>query len=125
MHPDFLSGAIKAGSEVGDVQKSLQVLHLLIQHTILRGDKRRGPWLQVLAVTISTGTPFPLITSDFTHLLLADDKFARAKAVFDAFRRELIEQAETVDRRNKKREGQGRWTCNHFNPANTEPSISV
>ena len=103
MHPDFLSGAIKAGSEVGDVQKSLQVL----------------------AVTISTGTPFPLITSDFTHLLLADDKFARAKAVFDAFRRELIEQAETVDRRNEKREGQGRWTCNHFNPANTEPSISV
>ena len=105
MHPDFMSGAIKPGSEVGDVQKSLGVL----------------------AVTISTGTPFPLITSDFTHLLLrgGSPESTAAKQVFGQFQTELIAQAAVIEQRNVDRRSKGQWTCNHFNPANTEPSISV
>ena len=102
-NPDFIAGAIRPGLEVADVQKSLMVL----------------------AVTISTGTPFPLITSDFTHLLDGPGRLAenivKTTAVFKNFQDDLIKLSEEIDERNKARV----WTCNFFNPAKMETSISV
>jgi len=96
---EFTSGAIRPGRERGDVQKSMMAA----------------------AIAISTGLTQPLITNDFTHLLLRDDHFEVTKECFDTFRREMSALGDRINERNKGRE----WVCNHYNPHNTESSISI
>eukprot|EP01062_Namystynia_karyoxenos_P069311 TRINITY_DN64828_c0_g1_i1.p1 TRINITY_DN64828_c0_g1~~TRINITY_DN64828_c0_g1_i1.p1 ORF type:complete len:647 (+),score=177.62 TRINITY_DN64828_c0_g1_i1:62-1942(+) len=96
LSPEYAGAKIRPGTEVSDVQASMQTLN----------------------IALSTAVPMPMLLSNVDHLLLDNE----ARRVWSKFRSKMTELADQIDERNKAR---GVYTCNSFNPRQVLISVSV
>lgn len=68
-----------------------------------------------------TGVRNPALLSDFTHVLLKDDKYKSNVQIFESFQNELKQLSQEIDQRNKTR----RTAFNCVNPRVLECSVSI
>jgi hypothetical protein len=98
LDPAFLTSKIRAGSQMSDIQATVQVLDLCAL----------------------TGLEQPALIGDYTHLSLEQNK-ERAIAVFNRYQQVLIQLSADIEKRNKKRE----QPFQTFNPTLLSVSVST
>ncbi len=98
LDPAFITCKIRAGSQMSDIQATVQVLNL----------------------TALTGLEQPMLIGDYTHLFLEQDK-ERVTTAFERYQRALIKLSHDIDERNKERE----QPFETFNPALLNVSVST
>jgi Lipoxygenase len=81
LDPAFLASKIRAGSQMSDIQATVQVLNLCAL----------------------TGLEQPPLIGDYTHLFLEKDK-EHVIAAFERYQQALIQLSADIDKRNKRRE---------------------
>ena len=97
--PTFVSGKLRAGKEVADVQASFQGVN----------------------IALATANKQPKLINDFKHLLLNDTHLADTSEIFDTFQAKLVQLAAAIDSKNEAR----RFPCNSFNPRTMVSSVSI
>ncbi len=95
LDPTFMSTKIRPGTEVADVQASVQALGIIGL----------------------TGLRMPKLLNDFSHVCLDDP----GREAFATFQTQLHALAAQIDRDNQRR----RWPCNTFNPRFLETGVSI
>jgi len=98
LDPAFLTCKIRAGSQMSDVQATVQVLNLCAL----------------------TGLEQPPLIGDYTHLFLEQNK-APVMAAFERYQRALIQLSADIHERNKRRE----QPFQTFNPTLLNVSVST
>jgi hypothetical protein len=98
LDPAFLTCKIRAGSQMSDIQATVQVLNLCAL----------------------TGLEQPPLIGDYTHLFLEQNK-ARVIAAFERYQKALIQLSADIDKRNKQRE----QPFQTFNPSLLDVSVST
>jgi hypothetical protein len=98
LDPAFISCKIRSGSQMADIQATVQVLNL----------------------TALTALKQPPLIGDYTHLFLEEHK-ERAIAAFERFQQALIKLSHDIDERNKHRE----QPFQTFNPMVLTTSVST
>jgi len=98
LDPAFLTCKIRSGSQMSDIQATVQVLNLCAL----------------------TGLEQPRLIGDYTHLFLEQNK-ADVIAAFERYQQALIELSADIDRRNKQRE----QPFQTFNPTLLSVSVST
>jgi hypothetical protein len=101
--PTFVTGRLRAGAEVADVEAS----HF------------------ALLVAILTGLPAPRLLNDFSHALLDDAHKAATRAVFASFQRNLTVLDADIAARNAVRAAAGTCTFDGFSPHRLLSSVSI
>ena len=94
-----MSGKLRAGKEVADVQASFQGVN----------------------IALATANKQPKLINDFKHLLLNDTHLVDTSKVFDSFQAKLVQLAAAIDSKNEAR----RFPCNSFNPRTMVSSVSI
>ena len=97
--PTFVTGRLRAGSEVADVEAS----HL------------------ALCVAILTGMRAPRLLSDFKHVLLDDAHILNTSAYFDDFQADLLQLDDAIAERNVQRP----WRFDGFSPHRLLSSVAI
>ena len=95
LDPTFTATKIRPGSEMADVQASIQCL----------------------LIVALTGLEMPALMGDFTQVCLDD----AGVAAFRRFEAALSTLADRIDAANQRR----RWPCNSFNPRHLETGVSI
>jgi Lipoxygenase len=98
LDPAFLTCKIRAGSQMSDIQATVQVLNLCAL----------------------TGLAQPPLIGDYTHLFLEQNR-ARAIAAFERYQQALIQLSADIDTRNRRRE----QPFQTFNPTLLNVSVST
>jgi hypothetical protein len=98
LDPAFLTCKIRAGSQVSDIQATVQVLNLCAL----------------------TGLEQPPLIGDYTHLFLERDKES-VVAAFHRYQQALVKLSHDIDERNKLRE----QPFQTFNPTLLNVSVST
>jgi len=98
LDPAFLTCKIRTGSQMSDIQATVQVLNLCAL----------------------TGLEQPLLIGDYTHLFLEQSK-ERVIAVFKHYQQALIQLSADIEKRNKHRE----QPFQTFNPTLLSVSVST
>jgi hypothetical protein len=98
LDPAFITAKIRAGTQMSDVQATVQVLNL----------------------TALTGLEQPPLIGDYTHIFLEEHK-DRTLAAFERYQRALLRLSAEIERRNEHRD----QPFETFNPAFLDVSVST